>query len=317
MKRSLIFTIIILAILIIFGGIGDYYLTSTGQKYASSLPIKEGQSITDRQLDTLYTNLTPEQYSQNPQVSKDRALVANTSNMLNPFSPVFTYVYDASKLEDTNSVSLTKLDLTFSPQKRWQVSNKHEYQLFGKTFDEAKELAKGDFWRLNKEHIVDLSSINTLLVQLEKEKSQLDSKNTLYEIKSAMTQLNFNIKLLELDKDSYGSKTPDYAQIQKDIQNRLPIDKEFLQRFSDTQKDIELAQNTSQDPQKEILVKEWVQKIVFNFSDEYFQKSSQFQDSNNTSDAYKKYLESADQRKQAVTQNTNRIDEIKQTLSKK
>jgi hypothetical protein len=317
MKRSLIFTIIILAILIIFGGIGDYYLTSTGQKYASSLPIKEGQSITDRQLDSLYTNLTPEQYTQNPQVSKARTLIANTSNTLNPFSPVFTYVYDASKLEDTNSVSLTKLDLNFTPQKGWQVGTKHEYQLFGKSFDEAKEIAKGDYWKSAKDNLVDLTTINTLLVQLEKEKTQLDAKNALYEIKSAMTQLNFNIKLLELDKDSYGSKTPDYAQVQKDIQNRLPVDKEFFQRFTDIQKEIEIELNTSQDPQKDILVKEWVQKVVFNFSDEYFQKSSQFQDNSNTSDAYKKYLESADQRKQAVAQNNTRIEEIKQTLSKK
>jgi hypothetical protein len=317
MKRSIIFTIIILSILIIFSGVGGYYLTSTGQKYANSLPIKEGQSITDRQLDSLYTNLTPEQYSQNPQVSKDRVLIANTSNMLNPFAPVFTYVYDASKLEDTNSVSLTKLDLNFTTQKGWQVVSKHEYQLFGKTFDEAKEIAKSDYWKSSKDHLVDLTSINILLVQLEKEKSQLDSKNPLYEVKSALIQLGFNIKLLELDKESYGSKTPDYAQIQKDIQNRLPIDKDFLQRFTDVQKEIELASNTSQDPQKDILVKEWVQKVVFNFSDEYFQKSSQFQETSNTSDAYKKYLESADQRKQAVTQNSTRIEEIKQALAKK
>jgi hypothetical protein len=316
MKRSIIFTIIILSILIVFSGVGGYYLTSTGQKFANSLPTKEGQSITDRQLDTLYTNLTPEQYSQNPQVSKDRALIANNSNTFNPFSPVFTYVYDASKLEDTNSVSLTKIDLNFTPQKGWQVSSKHEYQLFGKSFDEAKEVAKGDYWKSAKDNLVDLTTINTLLVELEKEKSQLDSKNALYEIKSAMTQLGFNIKLLELDKESYGSKTPDYAQIQKDIQNRLPIDKEFLQRFTDVQKEIELALNTSPNPQKDILIKEWVQKVVFNFSDEYFQKSSQFQENNNTSDAYKKYLESADQRKQAVAQNTTRIEEIKKELVK-
>jgi hypothetical protein len=316
MKRNVFFAISIITALILFGVIGGVYLNSTSNQFISSLPVVEGQPITGRKLDSLYTNTAPAQYESNQNISKERHIVAANQNILNPFSPSFVFIYDATNLNNINSISITKVDLNIFKERGWRVESKQEYQLFNTSMEQAKEIVKKDFWNTHKDDLVNLSNISKTIEEFERSDEKLDSNSVLYEVNRSLNQLNFNITLLKVDRDSYGKNTPDYNQIQQDITNRLPIEESLFNKYNQLKKDIEGVYNSSTNPQKEILTKEWVQRAVFSLNDEYFQANIDEKNNLVSNDQLNRYLEAKPKRQELIEQNKKRIEEIQAELKK-
>ncbi len=325
MKRTITFLVLILLLILLFLGIGNGYLTYNGEKFIKQIPVVEGQAITDREVGKLYTNLKPEQYDQDKKTSRSREYVHQNPNMFNPFSQVYTFLYDATEIslkdgKTVPAVSASVVTLQFAPDTGWKVEKKVDYQIYNNTMDQAKLLVEKPFWKNNTDDIVELSRIAKTLETLDDEQAKLDKGNSLYEVKNAIFQVSGRNKLLEVEKDVYGIKTPGAQDIRKEFEIMSPLYKDIETKYRGVEDAITQLQKTKSaevNQSLNVLYSEWIQKAIANINDEYV--GQVIEKNPDSVDPAKKqqFIDSKDKRAEIVTQNVKRIEEIQQELSKK
>jgi hypothetical protein len=325
MKRTIIFLVLIAMLILLFLGIGNGYLTYNGEKFVKAIPIVEGQAITDREVGKLYTNLKPEQYEQDKKTSRNREYVHQNPNMFNPFSQTYTFLYDATELalpdgKTVPAVSASVLTLQFAPDTGWKVEKKTDYQIYNNSMDQAKKLVEGQFWNNSKDDIVDLTRISKTLETLDDEQAKLDKGSSLYEVKNAIFQVSGRKRLLEVESQVYGAKTPGVNDIKKEFEIMKPLYSEIEEKYRGVEATLAQIQKTKTPEVNQslnALYSEWIQKALANINDEYVGKVIEKNPASVDPAKKQQFIDSKDQRAGVVTQNTTRIEEIKGEIAKK
>jgi hypothetical protein len=319
---------LVAGVVILISLIAAIYLNNNNaRKFFDKIERVQGVAIDKRETDKLYTNLAANQYATQTEISSDTYTVENQWNGVNTLNPTFVFLFDGGENKNLTAdqkpiytISATVVKLKSAGIGKWSIDSKNEYQIYNKTLDEVKKLAKGNFWEdSNKENIVNISKLYAFIKQSQDEKNAFDNTAPTAGINQGILQEKYGIGLLNSQYETYGSNVPDYSKIKKNKELRVPFEQKYLEILQAKKSEIEGVYNKltpelqTANKQK---ITDWTNAALFQIQENYYVEATNLSDPDVKQAARPDYDAQLEQRKTYYNESQAKEASIRDELTK-